>query len=104
VLTELGQVLDDKGIADEFAFDGSNEVVHDVELPSRSYRDVIDEVGRMTEVDPEPSTMVVRTREAPSVIPEFMAYDDVAFGDEHVEGSDDNCPVLGWSNWEKILL
>jgi hypothetical protein len=33
VLTQLWQVLDNEGIAYELAFDGSNEVVHDVEPP-----------------------------------------------------------------------
>jgi hypothetical protein len=104
VLTQLWKVLDDEGIADEPPFDGSNEVVHDVEPPLGSVCDVVDEAGTMAEVDHEPITMVVHTREAPFVVPEFMAYNDAAFGDEWAEGSDDDCLVLELSNWEKVLL
>jgi hypothetical protein len=52
VLTQSWQVLDDDGIADESAFDGSNEVVYDMEPPSGSVHDVVDEAGMMIEVGP----------------------------------------------------
>jgi hypothetical protein len=104
VLTQLWQVLDDEGIAYELAFDGSNEVVHDVEPPLWSVRDGVDEAWRMAEVDLEPIIVVVRTSEAYSIIPKFMAYDDASFGDDRAEGSDDDCLVPELSECEKVLL
>jgi hypothetical protein len=104
VLTQPWQVLDDEGIAYEPPFDGSNEVVHNMEQLSGSARDVVDEAGRMAEVDPEPITMLVRTREAPSVVLVFMVYDDAAFGDERAESANDDHPVLELSDLEKVLL
>jgi hypothetical protein len=104
VLTQPWQVLDDEGIADEPPFDGSNEVVHNVEPPLGSVRDVVDEAGRMAEVDPEPITAVVCSHEAPSIVPEYMVYDDAAFVDERAEGLDDDHPVPELSDWEKVLL
>jgi hypothetical protein len=88
VLTQPWQLLDDESIVDEPTFDGNNEVVHDVEPSSGSVRDVVNEAGRMVEEDPEPITDVVRTREASTIVPEYMAYDDAAFGDEQAEGLD----------------
>jgi hypothetical protein len=104
VLTQPWQLLDDQGIAYEPAFDGSNEVVHDVESPSGSVRDVDDEEGRMDEEDLKPVTDVVHTHEAPSIVQEYMAYNDVAFGDERAERSYGDRLVPELTESEKVLL
>jgi hypothetical protein len=104
VLTQPWQLLDDEGVADEPAFDGSNEVIHDVELPSGSVPDVVNEAGRMVEEDPKPVTVVVRTHEVPSIVLEYMAHDDAMFGDEQAKGSDDDHPVPELTESKKVLL
>jgi hypothetical protein len=104
VLTQPWQVLDDEGIADEPPFDGSNEMVHTIEPLLGSVHDVVDEAGRIAEVDPEQITAVVRTHKAPSIVPGFMTYDNATFGEERAEGSDDDRPEPVLSKWEKILL
>jgi hypothetical protein len=48
--------------------------------------------------------VVVCTREASSIVPNFMVYDNVVFGDERVEGLDDDHLVPELSDWEKVLL
>jgi hypothetical protein len=55
-------------------------------------------------VDPQPITDVVPIGDAPSVMPEFMAEDDAAFGDERTEDSADDHLVLELSNRDNVLL
>jgi hypothetical protein len=58
----------------------------------------------MADVDLEPIIAVVHTRHAPSVIPEFMAYNDAAFGDEQTEGSNGDHLVPELSDSKKVVL
>jgi hypothetical protein len=44
--------------------------------------DIVDDVGMISGVDYQPITDVVLIGDAPSVMPECMAEDNVAFGDE----------------------
>jgi hypothetical protein len=104
VLTLSSQESQDDTETDELPFVRSNEIVFNVEPNLGSIADVVDDVGMIPGVHPQPITAVVPTGHVPFIVLEFMAQDDATFGDEQAKDSANDCLVPEMGNWDKVLL
>jgi hypothetical protein len=69
-----------------------------------SNANVVDDVGMISGVHPQPITIVVPTGHVSFIVLEFIAQDDATFGDEQAEDSAKDYLVPEMGNWDKVLL